>query len=124
MSFTKSEKITIAVIALVVGVFFCLAGWFFGRSKANPVVEGLSVENTKLTREKDSLFWVVGARDKSIHKKDSCISVLLSRQAQSDSFYVRNFIKNKNEIKYIQSLDSVRRANRVDSILKRAGIRK
>lgn len=117
-SFTKGEKITILCIVVAAAILFGWAGWFFGKAGAGVEVSKVSEENTRLVREKDSLSWVVGARDRSISKKDSLVSVLMARQAISDSFYVKNFIKNKNEIKYIQNVDSIGRRNRIDSIMR------
>jgi hypothetical protein len=73
--------------------------------------------NIQLKKSNDSLEAVVVFRDSLLRESHK-------RQALSDSMIIQNAIKSKNEIKYIKSLDSAGVANRIDSILKGANIRR
>lgn len=115
-SLSKRDWILIGIIAFS----FTLIGVGIARlftPKLADVDNSLIIKNDSLNRENR-------IKDKIIANRDSIVKSQSIRLVQRDSLYINLHIKSKHELKYLQSLDSTSRANRIDSLLKGAGIRK
>lgn len=110
------------LVSGIIAIFFLAIGLVIGyfvweTDKINPL------DNSKVQSIVDSLNREIRADKRVISNRDSLIKGQSIRLVQRDSLYIHKHIKDKNEIKYINSLDSIGISNRIDSILKMSGHR-
>lgn len=112
---SKRDIILVGIIALC----FTLIGVGLTRLFMPKIVP---VDNSLIIKT-DSLNRLIRDKDLSIHKLDSIVESQIKRLSLRDSLYIQKHIRDKDEIKYIKSLDSTGISNRLDSILKGAKLR-